>query len=60
MPKRPTEKITIRLFEGDRERLTKLYPENGYNQVIRSLVHQHCRVKEEELQRAAQKLDLTK
>ena len=34
-------KISLRLFDGDLERLRRFYPANGYNEVIRALVHAH-------------------
>ncbi len=41
MPKKdkaPMEKVTIRLFEGDKETLSELFPNLSYNQVIRVMV----------------------
>ena len=34
----PMEKVTIRLYKGDKETLNELLPNLGYNQVIRTLV----------------------
>ena len=35
------EKVTLRLFEGDKERLGEYYTDVGYQKVIRNLVRQH-------------------
>lgn len=34
-------KISLRLFDGDLERLRLYYPSHPYNAVIRQLVHNH-------------------
>ena len=44
-------KKTIRLIEGDTEKMNLFYPEAGYNRAIRALVHQHIRALEEKLSR---------
>lgn len=33
-----TEKISIRLFRGDKEKIAQLYPHIGYNKAIRNIV----------------------
>ena len=46
MPRRSEhdlEKVTIRLYRGDKEALQKYAPELGYNGVIRHLVHKFIR-----------------
>lgn len=35
------EKITLRIHQGDRERIQSYYPDFGYQLVIRQLVRQH-------------------
>lgn len=53
------EKISCRLFGGDRSTLQRFYPRAGYNQVIRALVHKHCRQLEENLNQELAKIKLT-
>lgn len=40
---RPLEVVTLRLYEGDRERMRDLYPSLGYNRAIREIIHKHLR-----------------
>ena len=35
--------MTIRLYQTDLDMLRAAYPRTGYNKVIRTLVHRHCR-----------------
>lgn len=42
------EKVTIRVHAGDIAEINALYPELGYNAVIRELVHAHIRRKKHE------------
>lgn len=37
------EKVVIRLYRGDKDRLAAAYPTVGYNVVIRTLVSKHLR-----------------
>lgn len=46
-----TLKITIRLADGDRERLQKYYPSVPYNKVIRTLVQEHLDALDKRLER---------
>jgi len=39
MSKRETEKITIRAFKGDKEKLASMYPHIGYNKAMRHVIH---------------------
>jgi len=45
-----TEKLSLRLFSGDKEKLTAMYPGVGYNRVIRHLVSNFIRGVEERAQ----------
>lgn len=48
-------RITIRLFEGDKEELNKFYPAKGYNWCIRHLVRRHIKaLKEKENRKTLQ------
>lgn len=42
-PSRPLTKLTIRMFEGQKEELESFYPRQGYNWAIREIVDQHLR-----------------
>lgn len=44
-------KVTIRLFEGDRERLEQYFPHIGYNAAIRQLVSKALRLLDEKTTR---------
>lgn len=47
------EKVTIRLFNGDKDDIMAFYPKLGYNKAIRILVRKHVRaLKELESQRS--------
>ena len=39
----PLEKISIRLYEGDKDAINALYPVQGHNAVIRKLVNDHIK-----------------
>lgn len=41
------EKVTIRLYTGDKDWLSAMFPNIGYNKVIRELVHKFRRGVEE-------------
>lgn len=43
------EKVTVRLFDGDREALQNYYPSLGYNKAIRTLVRKHLRALDEKV-----------
>lgn len=51
---RNLEKVTIRLNQGDSERLRAYYPNLGYNEAIRQLVEKHLRQLDERTQRRVQ------
>lgn len=53
MAKKDAEKVTIRLFRGDKDRLAELFPTIGYNGVIRQLVRNFIKGVEEKAQRQA-------
>ena len=57
MIERPTEKVTIRLFVGDKEELQKLFPHVGYNKPIRHLIHNFIRRVGEKAMRKQPKAD---
>ena len=53
---RPTEnleKVTIRLFAGDAERLQAYFPTVGYNRAIRTHIHRLLKHLDERTQQAA-------
>lgn len=51
MPRADLEKATVRLNRGDKDELSALFPNVGYNKVIRALVHNFLKsVKERALQ----------
>jgi hypothetical protein len=50
MAKIEQEKITIRLFRGDKDKLSNLFPEVGYNKAIRFLVRNFIKSIEEKAQ----------
>jgi len=52
-PRAKTEKLSIRLYEGDKERLAAYYPELGYTKAIRELVHRTLRRMDERLNQEA-------
>lgn len=46
------EMVTVRLFEGDKEVISRFFPKQGYNDVIRKLVNKFAnqlREKENEI-----------
>lgn len=51
MPKSnlPLEKVTLRLFLGDSERMNQYYTQSGYNKAIRTLVHKHLKILDEKV-----------
>ena len=56
MPARePLEKVSIRLFKGDKARLDDLFPQAGHNRVIRELVRRTIRQIEERASQRQQK-----
>lgn len=50
----PLEVVTVKLFEGDRERLKELYPKVGYNRAIRQLIRKHLDELEAEMDQRPQ------
>lgn len=51
----PIKKHTIRLYEGDTEKLDLFYPELGHNAVIRETVHRLVKRTEERYNRRISK-----
>lgn len=56
MPKKPEtnlEKVNVRLYKDDLALLTEIYNPNGkgvgYNEIIRTLVHAHCKALREKI-----------
>lgn len=49
-----TEKVTIRLFRGDKDKLQSMFPGIGYNKVLRHLAHNLIKGVEEKAQRRSQ------
>jgi hypothetical protein len=48
--RKPTVKVTLRLFDGDKDELSTMFPSIGYNAVVRQLVHNFVKgVKEREM-----------
>ena len=41
--KQNLEKVTVRLFSGQRAALIKMYPHISYNEVIRSIIAAHIK-----------------
>jgi hypothetical protein len=41
--KPPLKSVTVRLYEGDTEELSRFFPRQGYNMIIREKVHQLVR-----------------
>jgi hypothetical protein len=37
------EKVTVRLYIGDKEELNSFYPQLGYNKVVRKLITDHLK-----------------
>lgn len=54
------EKVTIRLFRGDAEKLSQIYPNVGYNEAIRKIVRNHIRTIEERKSMLRSQVDLEK
>lgn len=48
--RRQTEKVTVRLYEGDKERLNAYFPTQRYTKIIRELVHRTLRQLDEKLE----------
>jgi len=48
-PRRQLEKVTLRLYLGDKERVTSYFPEMGHTKAIRELIHRTLRKLDEEL-----------
>ena len=49
MAKQDFEKVTIRLTRGAKDRINELYPNIGYNKVIRTLVDNFVKQIEEKI-----------
>lgn len=49
-------KISLRLFDGDLNRLRKFYPNTPYNEVVRKLVHHHLNGLDRKLDQRTPKL----
>jgi len=57
MPQKNNEdlvKVTIRLYDGDKEELDEFYPSLGHNRVIRDLVRKHIRLLRERISHRAE------
>lgn len=48
-----TEKVTLRLFRGDKDKISQMFPEIGYNKAIRHIVHNFIRGIEERVNKTA-------
>lgn len=46
-----TEKVTIRVFRGDKEKLSQMFPGLGYNKAMRHIVHNFIKGVEEKAMR---------
>jgi len=53
---KPLEKITLRVFKGDIDRMSKYYPKVGYNRAIRTLISEHLKVLDEKVNQMEQEL----
>lgn len=51
------EKVSIRIFVGDREELERFYPALGYNKVVRFLIHKHVKKLQEQENKANGSID---
>lgn len=51
-------KVTVRLYDGDAERLQRFYPTTAYSEVIRELVRQHLTRLEDRLSAKLSKFNL--
>lgn len=49
------EKVTLRLFRGDKDRLQELYPTLGYNSAARQIIKNHIRILEEKASQLKEK-----
>lgn len=49
------DKVTIRIFEGDKEKLMALFPGIGYNRPLRLLIRNFIKGVEEKAQRKLQR-----
>ena len=45
--KKPKIKVTLNIYDGDREILRKFYPKLGWTTAMREAIHQFCRKLEE-------------
>lgn len=55
-----TEKVTVRLYKGDRDKLLMYFPSIGYNRALREIVRSFIRGVEEKAQakRSSVSIDL--
>lgn len=49
------EKVTLRLFRGDKDRLQEKYPTLGYNSAARQIIKNHLRVLDEKASQLKEK-----
>ena len=54
----PLKMYSLRLYEGDPERLQDFYPRKGYATIIRSLIRHHIRKIEERAERRTKDIDI--
>ena len=55
---KPLRKVTVRLYEGDIERINALYPDMGHNKFVRELVHAKLRVEENKRNKTVAAIEL--
>lgn len=53
MSEKEQEKVTLRLFRGDKEKLTAMFPGIGYNKAVRHIVHNFIKGVEEKAMKRA-------
>ena len=54
----PMEKVTIRLFVGDKDRVQAYYPTAGHNEVIRKLVRKHLKMLDAEAEKRIEQVEV--
>jgi len=52
------EKVTLRLFAGDKERIDELFPTMGHNKAIRLIVRKFIKEQQEARNKAAGKVEV--
>jgi hypothetical protein len=51
-PKEDLEVVTLRLYQGDKDRLDEYYPQLGYNKIVRLIVRNHLQRLDKKVERA--------